>query len=149
MPPPHQTPPRRLPEAPPSQTPLPSTPSTNHQPQAHQPQAHQARAAAANAARQLRTTPRGLAQGSRRFRQAVWAPVAKLSGVLWLEFTGVFFGIFALSATIAAWKLRGDLHRTPTNADAQTHLFFAIAIAVVFAYFCSTSFLRASRRGRR
>lgn len=104
---------------------------------------------AARTASGVRSTTRGIARGSRRFGEAVWGPVVKLSGVLWLELTGVFFGLFALFAAIAAWKLRIHLHRSPTNADAHTHLQLAIAMAILFGYFCVSSFLRASRRGRR
>ncbi len=111
--------------------------------------ARQAGATAARSAQQVQVTTRGLAHGSRRFVQAVWTPVVKLSGVLWLELTGVFFGIFAFSAAIGAWRLRDNLHRTPANADAHSHLLLALGIAVVFAYFCGSSFVRANRRSRR
>ena len=47
---------------------------------------------------QVRQTGQGLKEGGKRFGEAVWGPFAKLSGVLWLELTGVFFGIFALFA---------------------------------------------------
>ncbi len=35
----------------------------------------------------------------------------RLSGVLWLEVSGVFFGVFALLALGYLWKLRGALAR--------------------------------------
>ena len=107
---------------------------------------------AANSTRtagQLRDVTRGVAHGSRRFGQAVWAPLARLSGTLWLEFTGVFFGLFALSAGIGAWKLRTNLIPPATSSEGRTHALLALAVAVVFAYFCISSFVRASRRGRR
>jgi undecaprenyl pyrophosphate phosphatase UppP len=72
----------------------------------------------------------------------------RLSGVLWLEFTGVFFGIFALYAGSGAWKLRHDLLERPGNHDAHVHFLMAAVMAVVFSYFCVSSFLRARRRGR-
>lgn len=97
----------------------------------------------------LRDTTQGVARGTRRFRDATWGPVVKLSGVLWLEFTGVFFGIFALFAAGGAWKLRDNLHRTATNADGRIHFELAAAMAIVFGYFCLSSFLRAHRRSRR
>lgn len=105
-----------------------------------------------NAARRtlpLRKTTRGIAQGSRRFGEAAWGPVVKLSGVLWLEFTGVFFGIFALFAAGGAWKLRDSLHRTATKPDARIHLELTAALAIIFGYFCISSFVRANRRSRR
>lgn len=104
---------------------------------------------AARATAQVRQTGHGLKQGSRRFGEAVWGPVVKLSGVLWLEFTGVFFGIFALFAGGGAWRMRGDWQRTATNHDAHLHLLIAAGMTAVFGYFCVSSFVRASRRGRR
>jgi hypothetical protein len=103
----------------------------------------------ARTAAQARATSAGVAQGSKRFGEAVWRPFVRLSGVLWLEFTGVFFGIFAVYAASGAWKLRGDLRETATNHDAHMHLLMAAGMALVFGYFCVSSFLRAARRGRR
>ncbi len=105
-----------------------------------------------NAARgsvQIRNATRGISQGSRRFGEAAWGPVVKLSGVLWLEFTGVFFGIFALFAAGGAWKLRDNFHRTAASADARTHFQLALGMAIIFGYFCLSSFFRAHRRSRR
>jgi hypothetical protein len=76
----------------------------------------------------------------------MWGPFVKLSGVLWLELTGVFFGIFALTAAGAAWKERGGMHGTAANHE---HFFWAVVMAAVFAYFCVSSFMNASRRSRR
>lgn len=97
---------------------------------------------------QAKNAGRGVVRGGKRFGEAVWGPVVKLSGVLWLEFTGVFFGIFALYAASGVWKLRGDLRETATNHDDHVHLLLAAGMAVLFGYFCVTSFLRAGRRGR-
>jgi hypothetical protein len=104
---------------------------------------------AARTAAQARQTKEGLARGGKRFGEAVWGPFVKLSGVLWLEFTGVFFGIFALFAATGAWKLRGDLHETMANHDAHMHFLLSAGMAVVFGYFFVSSFVRASRRSRR
>ncbi len=133
------------PSAPPQATPSRQTPSAAPGRTTAQRVAH---TTARNAA-QVRDTSHGIARGSRRFGQAVWAPVVRLSGVLWLELTGVFFGLFALFAAIAAWKLRGNFAWTPTNADAHTHFELALGMALLFSYFAITSFVRANRRGRR
>jgi hypothetical protein len=101
---------------------------------------------AARTTAQVRQTGKGLKRGSKRFGEAVWGPFVKLSGVLWLEFTGVFFGIFAVFAGGGAWKLRGEWHATATNHDAHAHLLFSALMAVVFGYFCVSSFVKASRR---
>jgi hypothetical protein len=95
---------------------------------------------------QVRQTSRGLKQGTKRFGEAVWGPFVKLSGVLWLEVTGVFFGIFALFAGVGTWKLRGDLRQTAINHEAHVHVLFSLLMAVVFTYFCVSSFVKASRR---
>ena len=95
--------------------------------------------------RSTATTPAGVRAGSRRFGKAVWGPFAKLSGVLWLEFTGVFFGLFALTAALGVWRRWGDLR---AGVAAGHRLWFAVGMLVVFGYFSVSSFLRARRRGR-
>jgi hypothetical protein len=104
---------------------------------------------AARTTAQVLQTGQGLKRGSKRFGEAVWGPFVKLSGVLWLELTGVFFGIFALFAGTGAWKLRDEWHATATNHDAHVHLLFSVLMAVVFGYFCVSSFVKASRRQHR
>jgi hypothetical protein len=99
-------------------------------------------------ASQVVQTGQGLARGGRRFGESFWGQVKRLSGVLWLEFTGVFFGIFALYAAGGAWKLRGNLRETATNHDAHVHFLLAAGMAALFGYFCVTSFLRAGRRSK-
>ena len=59
---------------------------------------------AARTTAQALQTGRGLKEGSKRFGEAAWGPLAKASGALWLELTGVFFGIFAVFAANGAWK---------------------------------------------
>jgi uncharacterized membrane protein len=78
----------------------------------------------------------------------VWGPFVKLSGALWLELAGVFFGIFAVFAGVNAWKMRGALHEAAGSRDAHVHLLMAVAMAVVFGYFCVSSFVKANRRTR-
>ncbi len=104
---------------------------------------------AARTATQARQTGQGLKQGGKRFGEAVWGPFVKLSGVLWLEVTGLFFGIFAVFAGGGVWKLRGSLRDTGVNHEAHVHLLLAVAMAAVFGYFCVSSFVKASRRGKR
>lgn len=101
---------------------------------------------AARATVKARQTGKGIARGGKRFGEAVWGPFVKLSGVLWLEITGSFFGIFALFAAHAVWDHRADLHPTATNHDARAHLLLFIAMTTVFGYFCVSSFVRAYRK---
>ena len=93
-----------------------------------------------------RVTGRGVAEGSRRFGQAVWRPAVRLSGVLWLELTGTFFGLFALVAGIALWRLRGALHAGAGEQHSQ--LLIAFGMLLLFGYFSVSSFIKAGRRGR-
>jgi len=104
---------------------------------------------AARTTAQVREAKAGLAQGSKRFGEAVWGPFVRLSGVLWLEFTGVFFGIFALFAATGAWKLRNNLRDTAANHEAHVHFLLLTLMAAVFGYFFVSSFVKAHRRSRR
>ena len=104
---------------------------------------------AAQTTQQVVLTGQGLKRGGKRFGEAVWGPFVKLSGQLWLELTGVFFGIFAAFAISNAWKMRGELRETGRNHDAHVHLLVTAAMAVVFGYFCVSSFVKSSRRGKR
>jgi hypothetical protein len=104
---------------------------------------------AARAAAQTQQAGRGLKEGGRRFRQAVGGRFVTLSGVLWLELTGVFFGVFAAFAAGGAWKMRGALHETVENHDAHTRFLIAATMALIFGYFCVSSFMKANRRGKR
>jgi hypothetical protein len=111
-----------------------------------------ARAAAARAQQaqeKTREVQKGLERGSRRFGEAVWRPFVRLSGVLWLEVSGVFFGIFALLALGYVWKLRGAWHAGAANAASQRSLMGAVIMLVLFGYFCVSSFVRARRKERR
>jgi hypothetical protein len=79
----------------------------------------------------------------------VGGPLARLSVALWLELTGVFFGIFAVFAAGGAWKLRGAIHEAGANHNAHGRFLAAVLMAAVFSYFCVSSFVRANRRSRR
>jgi hypothetical protein len=73
----------------------------------------------------------------------------RLSGVVWLEVSGLFFGIFALFAALAAWRLRGQWRLTATNAGEHRSLEGAVVMLALFGYFSASSFLRARRREQR
>jgi hypothetical protein len=47
------------------------------------------------------------------------------------------------------WKMRGEWRQTAPNHDARTRLIAAAVMAVVFGYFCVSSFVKARRRERR
>jgi hypothetical protein len=96
-----------------------------------------------------RVAKRGVRQGASQFKESAWKPFVRLSGVLWLEVTGVFFGIFALFAFAAVLRLRAAWHATPANADQHRRLIGALIMLAIFGYFCVSSFVRAHRRERR
>ena len=101
--------------------------------------------ATAQGVRQARNKQQGVKQGTRRFGEAVWRPFVRLSGVLGLEVSGVFFGIFALFALGAVWRLRADWH---SQSPGHSQLIVAAAMLAVFGYFCVSNFVRARRRER-
>jgi hypothetical protein len=103
---------------------------------------------AAQAVVQAREVRKGLGRGSRRFGEAVWKPFVRLSGVLWLEVSGVFFGIFALLAFGYIWKFRGAWRRSAANTGAHRSLMGAALMLALFGYFCVSSFVRARQRER-
>jgi hypothetical protein len=142
---PNPTPPSARTAAPPPSSPRPEPPTEGVViPPTRRPAVS---AASARATEQVRTTSQGVARGSRKFGDAVWGPVARASGVLWLEVTGVFFGLIALFGLQGMWSHRFAFSATASHADHQ-HLLIETALAVVFGYFCASSFIRASRRSR-
>lgn len=104
---------------------------------------------AAQTTAQVKQASSGVKRGGKRFGEAMWGPFVKLSGVLWLEFTGVFFGLFAMTAGLAAWKQRADVHVTATNSDAHLRFLLVSGVALMFGYFFVSSFVKAHRRGKR
>jgi hypothetical protein len=94
---------------------------------------------------QAREKQRGLRHGTRRFGEAVWRPFVRLSGVLGLEVSGVFFGIFALFALAAVVRMRANWR---PHSAGNMQLLVAAAMLVVFGYFCVSNFVRARRRER-
>lgn len=100
----------------------------------------------ARAGNEGRRTKRGLAQGGKRFREAAFGPVVRLSGVLVLEVAGVFFGIFALYGLSSVLRFHTQWHNgAPHHREWLGGLF----MLAVFGYFCVSSFVRARRRERR
>ena len=104
---------------------------------------------AAKTVAQAREVHQGVRRGGKRFGEAIWRPFVRLSGVLWLEVSGVFFGIFALLAMGYLWKLRGAWHAGAANAANRRSLLGAVIMLALFGYFSVSSFVRAKRRERR
>jgi len=93
-----------------------------------------------------KTTAAGVKRGGKLFGRTMLAPVAKAGSVLWLEVTGLLFGVFALSAGTWVWKHRLDLHGTP---EAQHRMWIVIAMLTLFSYLTVSNYIRAAERNRR
>lgn len=85
---------------------------------------------------------KAVAKGTRKFGESVWKPFAHASGVLWLEITGMFFGIFTLFFASNTYKLR---HEWEIGPDHQRFLVYSV-VTLAFAYFTFSSFYRARKK---
>ena len=107
--------------------------------------ARKAISTAARTVEQARGVKQGLRRGSQRFRDTVWGRFKVLGGVLWLEVSGAFFGLFALFALGAVLRLRGQWH---ASAAGHRNLLVSVIMLGLFGYFCVSNFVRARRRER-
>ncbi len=85
---------------------------------------------------------RRIPQGSRAFGRAVFTPVAHAGRVLWLEITGAFFALFAVLFVQHLWAIRAAWRSGPERAHFWTYA----ALALMFAWFAGSSFVRSRRR---
>jgi hypothetical protein len=88
---------------------------------------------------------RRVGEGTRRFGKAFIGPLAHVSGTLWLEITGLFFALFAVFFGQNAWRARAGMLHGPEHVRFLVYA----AVTLVFAYFCVSSFIKASRRSKR
>ena len=102
-------------------------------------------AAMAQRVERAKVTAAGVKRGGRSFGQAVWTPVVKASGVLWLEVTGVLFGMFALVIGIWVWNNRRDLVGVGV---AKERAWAGAVMLAVFAYCTVSSYVKAAKRQR-
>lgn len=80
----------------------------------------------------------------RKFGQRIWGPFAHAGSVLWLEITGLFFGLFAFYFAQNAYKLHQSWRSGPDHARFVVYCI----ITAVFLYFTVSSFYRARRKER-
>jgi hypothetical protein len=80
----------------------------------------------------------------KRFGQSIWGPFAHASSVLWLEITGLFFGLFGLYFGQNTFKLRHEWRSGPDHARFVVYCI----ITAAFFYFTVSSFYRARRKER-
>ena len=69
-------------------------------------------------------------------------PFSRVGGILWLQVTGFFFGLFDLVFATEAWRTHADY------ASGPQHQRFLIAagLTLVFGYLCVSAFWRANRK---
>ncbi|SNT08719.1 hypothetical protein SAMN05421770_104102 [Granulicella rosea] len=113
------------------------------------PSANAVRERVAQVQQNARQTTRGVREGSRRFGEAAWGPVAKAGGTIWLEVTGVFFALVALAMGTEAWRLRANLHDLGPNHALHLRFLVAAGVASLFGFFSLSNFVRANLRSRR
>lgn len=69
-------------------------------------------------------------------------PFSKVGGLLWLEVTGFFFGLFALFFAQNIWRARFDYASGPQHQ----RFLVGVGLTLVFSYLSVTAFWRARRR---
>lgn len=69
-------------------------------------------------------------------------PFGRVGGILWLEVTGFFFGLFAAFFATSLWRSRSDYAQGPHHQQ----FLIAAVLTVVFSYLSISSFLRARRK---
>jgi hypothetical protein len=84
-------------------------------------------------------------RGARKFGESIWRPFVHASGVLWLEVTGLFFGIFTLFFGMNAFKLR---YQWQMGHDHRRFLVYSV-VTLAFTYFTFSSFYRARKKQQR
>jgi hypothetical protein len=87
----------------------------------------------------------GAKRGAKAFGQAFLGPFTHAGSILWLEITGLFFALFALFFVQSVYRVRAAWWQGPEHA----HLLLYAALAVGFAWFSVSSFLRAYRKSKR
>ena len=89
-------------------------------------------------------TPQNLRSATRAAGAGALAPLRHASRALWHELTGSFFALFTLSFGVGVWHTRGNLFST---LPSDRYRFFTVCgLALLFAWFSISSFLRARRR---
>jgi hypothetical protein len=100
---------------------------------------------ASNAVTQAKSKGKAIAEGTRRFGEAVVGPVAHTSGVLWLEITGLFFLLFAAFFGQSVYKLRGDWKTGP----GHTHFLIYSSLTLIFIWFSGFNFFKARQKEKK
>jgi hypothetical protein len=94
---------------------------------------------------QAKSTARAAVRGAKRFGEAVWGPMVHTGGVLWLEITGLFFGLFALFFAQSVYRMRHDYAAGPDHV----HFLVYAALTGIFTWFTISSFYRARQKEKK
>lgn len=69
-------------------------------------------------------------------------PFGRVGGILWLEVTGFFFGLFALFFAVDVWRMRLSYAAGPQHF----HFLTSAGLTGVFCYLSASAFWRAGRK---
>jgi hypothetical protein len=97
------------------------------------------------AATPARLKAMAVAEGTRRFGEAIWGPMAHTGSVLWLEITGLFFALFTAYFGQSVYKLRSDWKGGPEHF----HFVIYSALTVLFSIFTGSQFYRARQKEKK
>jgi hypothetical protein len=81
----------------------------------------------------------------RQVKSSLVTPVVRFSSVVWLQVTGVFFGLVAFTMGTAAWRAWAAFH-SGADSHSAIKVYAYVAVCVLFTYFALSSFARAARR---
>jgi hypothetical protein len=93
----------------------------------------------------VRQVSQAKAHAKKQVGRAVLGPLKTFSSVIWLQVTGTFFGLFALTMGGAVVRHR-DYFRLPIGSEDGRKIYFYLLVFVIFAYFTVSNFVRANRR---
>lgn len=89
--------------------------------------------------REPRPLTAGIRQGARNFGNAFFGPFLHAGNTLWLEITGLFFGLFALFFAENVYRYHGSWRQGPNHPLWLLYLI----LTLLFSWFSVSSFHRA------
>jgi hypothetical protein len=92
--------------------------------------------------REMKEKTHKLARAAGRGMGGFLRPFSRVGGILWLEVTGFFFGLFALFFAQDLWRTRLNYAAGPQHQ----RFLIAAALTVVFGYLSISAFWRARRK---
>ena len=93
-------------------------------------------------AREVVANSRTLTRAAGRGIGGFLRPFGRVGGLLWLEVTGFFFGLFTLYFAQDVWRTRLSYAAGPQH----TRFLIAVGLTLVFGYLSLSAFWRARRR---